>query len=433
MRCLFVNPAAYDFTCHDFWMKPYGLLKLAGLLRSAGAEVHLFDFLDRFAPDVPARFQRSDPWGRGKLPAEPAPLPPALAGTPRRFKRYGRSLEAFRAFLRRVGRPEKVFLTCSTTYWYPGVLELLPLLEGSEILLGGVYATLATAHAQRLGVQVVAREDLEGFLAGLGFSFEDLLRAPPYWGAYSRLPYLVTRLSWGCGRRCTYCAVGLLEPGFRRRPVEEVLAEVLAGLRPETRHVVLYDDALLLSRQRLFALCRALRGVRELTFHCPNGVAVGAIHGETARTLRELGFAAVFLAYETSADELRRSLDGKATRGQFRAAMEALAAAGFQREQRQVYLLMGHPSLPPETVAASIREVRELGGRPCLAEYSPIPGTPDGDRLFQEEGVDPLAEPLYTNKVYRLHRWAGEETIARLKWLAHAPEPAGAGAREVRA
>ena len=31
-RILLVNPPIYDFAAYDFWLKPYGLLRVAGLL-----------------------------------------------------------------------------------------------------------------------------------------------------------------------------------------------------------------------------------------------------------------------------------------------------------------------------------------------------------------------------------------------------------------
>ena len=45
-RILLVNPPIYDFAAYDFWLKPYGLLSVAGQLRGQ-AEFLLFDYLER--------------------------------------------------------------------------------------------------------------------------------------------------------------------------------------------------------------------------------------------------------------------------------------------------------------------------------------------------------------------------------------------------
>jgi len=45
-KILLVNPPIYDFSAYDFWLKPYGLLRVAGYLRGQ-AQLSLFDYLDR--------------------------------------------------------------------------------------------------------------------------------------------------------------------------------------------------------------------------------------------------------------------------------------------------------------------------------------------------------------------------------------------------
>lgn len=48
-RILLVNPPIYDFSAYDFWLKPLGLLTVAGAL-AAHADLTLFDYLDRLHP-----------------------------------------------------------------------------------------------------------------------------------------------------------------------------------------------------------------------------------------------------------------------------------------------------------------------------------------------------------------------------------------------
>ena len=45
-KILLVNPPVYDFAAYDFWLKPYGLLSVAGFYEGQ-AEFTLFDYLDR--------------------------------------------------------------------------------------------------------------------------------------------------------------------------------------------------------------------------------------------------------------------------------------------------------------------------------------------------------------------------------------------------
>ena len=64
-KILLVNPPIYDFAAYDFWLKPYGLLSVAGYLRGK-ADFKLFDYLDRLHPFVAGQKNlESDRWGRG--------------------------------------------------------------------------------------------------------------------------------------------------------------------------------------------------------------------------------------------------------------------------------------------------------------------------------------------------------------------------------
>ena len=74
-KILLVNPPIYDFSAYDFWLKPYGLLRVAGYLRGQ-AQLSLFDYLDRFHPLAPSHpAQRPGTWERGPFYAENVPKP----------------------------------------------------------------------------------------------------------------------------------------------------------------------------------------------------------------------------------------------------------------------------------------------------------------------------------------------------------------------
>src|SRR5215467_14409469 len=95
---LLVNPPIYDFSAYDFWLKPYGMLRIAGFLRRQ-ADFQLFDFMDRLDSRVPQGKYRSDPWGRGQFHAAPAEKPPVFSNIKRRFKRFGLPRDTFVEFL----------------------------------------------------------------------------------------------------------------------------------------------------------------------------------------------------------------------------------------------------------------------------------------------------------------------------------------------
>ncbi len=47
---LLINPWICDFAAYDFWIKPIGLLYIAGLLRQDGYNVELIDCLNPYHP-----------------------------------------------------------------------------------------------------------------------------------------------------------------------------------------------------------------------------------------------------------------------------------------------------------------------------------------------------------------------------------------------
>lgn len=47
MKILLINPWIYDFAAYDLWMKPLGLLYIAGFLEESGYDVSLINWMDR--------------------------------------------------------------------------------------------------------------------------------------------------------------------------------------------------------------------------------------------------------------------------------------------------------------------------------------------------------------------------------------------------
>src|SRR5216117_399041 len=167
VNLLLVNPPIYDFTAFDFWLRPYGMLRVAGQLRSC--KLTLFDHLVS---------RKRDAFGRGRFDQQPVSRPAPLADIPRRFYRFGRPREDFRRLLLEQ-KFDVVLVQTVMTYWYLGVQEVVDdvreLQPHARIVLGGVYATLCPDHAASLGAdEVISGSNLEN----LRLPLSDGL---PYW------------------------------------------------------------------------------------------------------------------------------------------------------------------------------------------------------------------------------------------------------------
>jgi radical SAM superfamily enzyme YgiQ (UPF0313 family) len=417
-QVLFINPWIADFTAYDFWLKPLGLLTIASIVRlRTGAGVWFIDCLDRFHPSLPGP-ARSKPDGRGHFPKTEIPKPEILKDVPRRFSRYGISVEAFEAELGEVPTPDAVFLTCAMTYWYPGVQAAVDLIRKRfgrvPVVLGGIYATLCPDHARRhSGADVVVSgpgenqvlEVLDGILGRPRLEGErfatirdwprpafDLLRSRDW------LPVLTSR---GCPYRCSFCASARLFSGIERREPSDVSAEIIGHFRRfGTANFAFYDDALLFHKSdHLVPILEAVAAAGEsISLHTPNGLHVREVDDALARLFRRAGVRSIFLSQESTDPAVLRDSCPKVGEGDLERAAGCLIRAGFRPEEINVYLIAGLPDQSAASIRESILYVRRLGLKPHLAFFSPIPGTPVWDRLVAAGRIAADADPLLHNK-----------------------------------
>jgi radical SAM superfamily enzyme YgiQ (UPF0313 family) len=416
---LLVNPPIYDFAAHDFWLKPYGMLRVAGWLRQR-ADLHLFDYLDRWHPAASAHVQnRSDGWDRGPFDAETLPTPPMFKDIPRRYKRYGLPRTVFQRVLAESDPFDVALIQTVMTYWYPGVREVIDDIRRvsprTKIILGGVYATLCPQHAERLGADLVIRHTEFDPLWRLLGIFPDYTQ-PPLWEAYARLPVGVMKLADGCPFRCTYCSVPHVYPSFAARPLAQAYAQLAQLQTLGVRNLALYDDALLFKPEQI--LLPFLDHVQHVgmtcNLHTPNALNARFLSQPIATRMVRAGFKTFYVGFESSAYAWQRRTGGKVYSDELARATGHLVDAGAGLDQITAYLILGHPEAEQQEVEASMHYAHSLGLRLMLSEFSPVPGTPDGERC--RAWID-LDEPLWHNKTVFPIRFLGWDEVQRLKHL----------------
>jgi hypothetical protein len=418
-RILLVNPSIYDFSAYDFWLKPYGLLRVAGLIREQ-ADFYLFDYLDRHNPHVPPGRYRADLWGRGEFYSEPAEKPNLFASIPRQFRRFGVPRREFQNFISDQPPFDFALIQTSMTYWYLGIKEVIADLRAlspqTKIILGGVYATLCGSHARSLGADLV----VEGLELSPLWRFVKL--APndhqlPLWDLYPNLQSGVLKLADGCPFRCTYCSVPQVYPKFHARALDRLLAELAFLLHCGCRHVAFYDDALLYQSEHILKpfLKEILKRNFHVNFHTPNALNARFISRELAQLMIEAGFKNLYLGFESSAYAWQKKTGGKVYSYELARAADNLLEVGADPRQLHAYLIVGHPNSEEQNVEESMYLANSLGIKVMLSEFSPIPGTRDGE--YCRRWVD-LDEPLWHNKTAFVIRWLGNTEVNRLKNLA---------------
>ena len=423
-RLLLINPWIYDFSAFDLWMKPVGLLYLAGYLRQHGYHIDLIDCLDRYNPALLKLQGISAPrvktYGVGKFYRRSIPKPDVLLNFPNKYCRYGITEEIYANMLKSIPRPDAILVTSMMTYWYPAAFRAIELAKryfpGIPVLLGGVYAHLCPQHAfEKSQADYVIREhDLYRILEQInditGYHEHDAsppisaFETYPAYDLYQHLDYAGILTSTGCPYRCTYCASQLLYPQFTQRTPESVFKEILHFYKTRgIQNFAFYDDALLVnSSTHIEPLMEHVIDVGvPCFFHTPNGLHARYMTERMADLMFRGGFKTLRLSLETVDKRRQKATGGKVTTDEFQQAIEALKNAGFQGKQIGVYLFVGLPGQDMRETEATVRYVHDLGVMSSLCEYSPIPGTKEWKKLEQQGYVSADDDPvIHNNSVF---------------------------------
>jgi len=399
-KILLVNPPIYDFAAYDFWLKPAGMLSVAGFLRGK-ADFKLFDYLDRLNPFMAGQKKFvSDQWGRGRFYSKRTIAPPPLGKIPRYFQRFGLPRNLFTNYLAKEGPFDFVMVQTTMTYWYNGLEEVIGDIRSVwpqvKVVLGGNYATICYDHAQKLGADLIVKgTNLEPLWQYTGISPD--LQQPALWEVYEKLNVGVLKLTEGCPFSCSYCSVPKVYGKFKPRSLGHSLDELELLCQLGAENVAFYDDALLYDADKVLIpfLNEVLRRNITMNFHSPNALNARFVTKELAELLVRSGFKSFYLGFESASVQWQKRTGSKVFSEELENATRYLIAAGAEPDNITAYQILGHPHIDIQELEESMRFVGSLGIRGMLADFSPIPGTPDGE--YCRKWVD-LDEPLMHNK-----------------------------------
>lgn len=430
MKVLFINPPVYDFSAFDLWNRPYGFLFVIDLFVKNQWDVYYFDFMDRSHPFYEGKSKNKE-FGCGNYYYQIIDKPQIYKDVPRRYKRFGLPEELFVEFVEKIGKIDFVFLTCSMTYWYPGILEVIKIcrkITDAPIILGGTYASFCPEHAKSTGVDMVFEGGcIEEFVAQFNDIFSHNLyffdNLKPYWDVYDRLSYLVVRTSKGCPFSCYYCGIKKIEKKFIQRNIDDVVKEISENaLKFKIKDIAFYDDALLYNfENHLEKILNVIRHKTSvLNYHTPNGIHPRFVSRDVAEFLKYVGFKTIRLSVESFDEKRQKESSFKIYFSEFENAMKNLIEAHFSQNEIGAYILAG---LPEQTIDEVIDTVNILKQFPCkikIAEYSPIPKTLDYELAVKLYPYLPLNEPLFqNNSIFPLWNFKGKwEKINYLKQIA---------------
>jgi len=407
---LLINPPVYDTQYWAEWSQPYGLLRIAALLKKHGyRRLELFDFMETLPNGKRKvhqhRINPGETYAEQDKPSRP--IHPYIiekdGGRLELFKyHFGKTWQEFDEWLQAQGftadhPPDEVFVSAIMTYWWESVRDLTLRLKRcfpkSTIILGGIYPTLVPQHAARMTAADII---VVGEVEEANDLWTDL-------SLYERpLAYAIITPSRGCPFNCAYCAQRTINNGRRTvhfRPPEDIMAEMRH--KYETygiRDFAFYADFLLWRFEENFQRVLELIVEERLPFrlYAPEGLDVRLLSQSQRLVdlMKAARFQKIYLPCESIDDEYVRSLNRQHVRLEhFVRAVKMCERAGFQLRNMDVnaFVLYGLPHESIDQVVKTILFVSEMVGSIIPMLFAPVPATQlynDYLPYFRERGWD---------------------------------------------
>ncbi len=272
--------------------------------------------------------------------------------------------------------------------------------RGKTVIAGGPHVTFSPDEASEF-VDAIVTGEAESVWATLLADVERDQLKPRYFGEalplgdlptprYDLLPrsFFVPRViqaTRGCPFRCTFCTVPTLNPGFRVRPVESVMADVDYDDFPhwwQRKVVWFWDDNLTAKRSYIRELLAAM--VPRKRWWLTQASMDIADDPELLDLMKASGCIGIFFGIESFGDA---SLDFA---GKRQNKVDDYRRKIAELHRRGICVMAGFISGldgdTPESIRAMAAQLDEIGvDVPFLSILTPFRGTPDYKR-YQDEG-----------------------------------------------
>jgi len=369
-----INPPVYDAQYWARWSQPAGLLRIATFLKERGYRVDLMDCMETDAKGHVRKRLRIE---------NEEPKTVTRDDISRTIWHFGLTWDDVDARLAAVDEPDEVWITSVMTYWWESTRDAVRAVRRrfpkAEILVGGIYPTLAPEHARdNLGADIVFTGEISE--ASNCWTDLSLYETPP--------TYAILTTSRGCPWDCHYCAARSLNGGsnkMRKREPEDVLAEIEHKKEEfQIRRFGFYEDNALVVRGHLQRILELIidRG-HKLELYAPEGFETRLLTEDLLRTMRAAGFEKVHLPFEALKWDTNLGWNRRhASTASFEQALQAAIRAGFQERSEEInaFVLFGLPDERLEDVIDSVVYVHHTVGSIIPMLFTPVPGT----QIFRE-------------------------------------------------
>ncbi|HYG24079.1 MAG TPA: B12-binding domain-containing radical SAM protein [Verrucomicrobiae bacterium] len=399
---LLINPPVYDTQYWAEWSQPYGLVRIAALLKkNRYKHIDFYDFMEatpvsgdpgdaeskRIVPKH--RIHCDEAYGEQSGPTSKArPYRIEKDGEALELHKYhfGKTWDAFERWVKAKGLakhpPHEIYIASVMSYWWESTRDLITRLrrlmgKRPRIIIGGIYPSIAPDHAARYtGADVV--------VAGEVHEANDLWTDLT---VYRNIPtYAIITPSRGCPYNCHYCAAKTINNGIQQvrfRSVDDIFAEMKdKHERFGIRDFAFYADFLLIKFQdNLIPLLRKIVDAKKpWRLYAPEGLDTRflASSQELCDLLKASHFQKIYLPVENVDDDILVSLNRKHVK--LKHVVEAaknIERAGFELRHLDVngYCLYGLPGESISNVVQTALFVSDVIGSIIPMLFAPVPST----------------------------------------------------------
>ena len=399
MKVAFIRPRMIT-TGFEFVSKqtPLNLCYLAAVARDAGAEVQIWDFdVERFSAE---KLRKRLLWFAPDIVGISLMTPTAPRGA--RLARFVKGTLA--GVLTVAGGPHVSALPERTLEEFPD-FDITVYGEGEHTFIeilrqaqsGDFSGVRGIAYRTETGVVRNKPQPLIEDLDSLPVPARDLLPLRRYRGqsyrGFSRdfLRIAEVSTSRGCPNACIFCAIAVTHGTRARfRSADNVIGELERLVREQqSNHVVFLDDTFTLKPDRLWAIMKALAGLR-LTWNCTT--RVDSVDENLLRAMVAHGCRGVAFGVESGSPRVLELIGKRITTDQVRNAFRAAHRAGVPNIEAD-FMLGVHPSERGRDLEATERLIREIKPTTLFVSTAvPYPGTELWELMRQDGLIEPGAD-----------------------------------------
>jgi len=232
-------------------------------------------------------------------------------------------------------KPDLVYVTSLYTWAWRPVWRAVRIFKAwfpeTELWLGGLYATLLPEHAKLSGADKIYR--------GIFREAEDLLpdySLVPDWNGS------IVFASRGCNKKCSFCAVPLLEG-----KIHAVKPSIKKYIWPGHTRIIFFDNNILATKCWKQIFDEVVELGLEVDFN--QGLDAGLLTDEAAEKISKMKIPRIRLAYDTPSDKKH-----------VERAINMLAEHGIRRRKVLVYALFNHTE-SPEDYLERVKDILRWG------------------------------------------------------------------------